>query len=229
MNYTVLTRYRLTNDYLHTNAILKPGFSNVVLPNVGAYLVESCCRNTFKVLKRLNINPNNSTVLVIAECRPQIFKKILFSVGCFGAKVLFVYKSFRSKEDYSLSSVYKDYLTYVYQGMEQSGNFKQPDICFGSFSDLENFLRDQLFIVFNPPQGQSNALNQGTLSEILDELSRIDTFVLGPEAGFHPREIDAFARLCCKFYALGPLLFRVHQIVDGLLFLKNLQLNFKKT
>jgi len=229
VNYTVLTRYRLTKDCLQTSAILKPGFSNVVLPNVGAYLIESHFQNTFKVRKRLNINPNNSTVLAVAECRPQILKKILFSVGCFGAKVLFVYKSFRSKEDYSLSSVYKDYLTYVYQGMEQSGNFKQPDICFGNFSDLENFLKGQLFIVFNPPQRQTTAVNQRTLSEILDELSTIDTFVLGPEAGFHPREIDVFTRLRCKVCALGSLLFRVHQIVDGLLFLKNLQLNFKKT
>lgn len=179
--------------------------ARVIVPNRGVYLVEPVDDLTLKIIQELSVTCQPEVSISFGICRPQIARKILFSIGVFGAKQLTVFESKLIEGDYKTSNLYQRPEQILWEGMRQSGNYIQPNISIIRFDQLLQTLDPIETVVFDRLVGQRCST---------DHIARFNSFVLGPEKGFTECEINEFLRLGCHIVSLGNLILRSHQIVD---------------
>src|SRR5690554_702901 len=153
--------------------------------------------------------------LILALPRPQMLKRTLQHISALGVKRLTLLQSARVEKSYwqSLQLTDQAIREALTLGLEQSGDTLLPQVQmarrFRPFmeDDLADLVDQRQALIAHPYADQPCpfAVTCPTL------------LAIGPEGGFLPREVDAFAQAGFQGVSLGPRILRVETAVTYLL------------
>ncbi len=213
MNFLVLPKESLKdNVVIFKNCNIDSQEIRVVVENCGSFLVKNN-NGVWEINKKILVVPVQIS-FGIGFCRPQTTKKILYTAGFFGIKMISFLKTLKSNHDYSLSSVYKNPKKFVTPGMEQSGNFLVTDVGFDNFFNYIQIIEPSKAIIFDSMGSYPN--------EFFNLVREKEIFIIGPEQGFSSSELDFAKKRGIQVVSLGTFIFRPFQIVESVCFLKYL-------
>ncbi|MEI8012881.1 MAG: RsmE family RNA methyltransferase [Candidatus Omnitrophota bacterium] len=153
-------------------------------------------------------------ILAVALIRPPVFRRVLQTAAAMGVEAIHVFHACRVEKSFWLSTALKesDVREQVILGLEQARDTILPEVVFHPsfrlFSEnvLPVLLKGRTGFVGDPSGGKQDIFLPGP-----------KVLVIGPEGGFIPRELDAFASAGYAAIGLGPRILRVETAVAAFL------------
>ena len=153
--------------------------------------------------------------LIVALPRPKMLRRILRAVAEFGVNELHLINSYRVEKSYWQTPVLQENVIeqYLLQGLEQSRDTQLPRIHL--HKRFKPFVEDELPEVILGKQallahpGDYPSCPRGAAGPTL--------FIIGPEGGFIPYEVEMLEGAGCQTVSLGPRILRVENAVTSLI------------
>lgn len=213
-NYVVLKGRRAKHIFeIHKGTIGKELIVGMLNSKIGSGKIIDI--NEKEVMLEVDFHSNppmaSSIEVIMAMCRPKVFKRVLQDMTTMGIKKIYLIKTWKVEKSFWESPVLKEenLLEAMILGLEQGKDTILPEI--EIYKSFKPFAEDILPKII----GNKNCLiaNPGGSEKDYDKNANNTLIAIGPEGGFIPYEVDKFKELGFKEITLGKRIYRVETVI----------------
>lgn len=184
---------------------------------MGTATIEALDENAARLSVQLDRQPPAKlpVSLALALPRPKMLRRILRSVAEYGVRELHLVNSYRVEKSYWQSPVLQpdSVRDYLLLGLEQAGDTVLPVV--HQHRRFKPWVEDTLPALLRDRQGLLS--HPGDYPPCPRELESETLFIIGPEGGFIPYEVEKLQQAGCTTVSLGARILRVENAVSSVL------------
>lgn len=153
--------------------------------------------------------------LVVALPRPKMLRRILRTTAEMGAQALHLIHSYRVEKSYWQTPVlsHQTLNGYLLEGLSQARDTRLPPVVL--HQRFKPFVEDTLPTLLESTTGL--VAHPGDYPTLPDTLQQPHLFVIGPEGGFIPYELELLETVGCTPVKMGKRILRVENAVTTVL------------